>query len=141
MRSGTGRISRVLQALHLLLLRSHASTETTFKNIRMTARPNLGTKPTAISLFAGAGGCSLGFQQAGFDVRFATDIDRDAMESSRRNFAGTPYETADVRDLSAEMLLEKSAASPFIAKAGSRLFTGPRQLPARRLSNFFFCSP
>lgn len=32
--------------------------------------------PTAISLFAGAGGCSLDFQQAGFDVRFATDIDR-----------------------------------------------------------------
>ncbi len=44
-------------------------------------------KPTAISLFAGAGGCSLGFQQAGFDVQFATYIDRDAVESYRRNFA------------------------------------------------------
>jgi len=63
--------------------------------------------PTAISLFAGAGGCSLGFQQAGFDVRFATDIDRDAVESYRRNFAGTPCEVADVRDLGPEMLLDK----------------------------------
>jgi len=67
----------------------------------------MSTKPTAISLFAGAGGCSLGFQQAGFDVRFATDIDRDAVESYRRNFAGTPCEVADVRNLGPEMLLDK----------------------------------
>ncbi len=65
----------------------------------MTAHENFQTKPTAISLFAGAGGCSLGFQQAGFNVRFATDIDRDAMESYQRNFAETPCEVADVRDL------------------------------------------
>jgi DNA (cytosine-5)-methyltransferase 1 len=63
--------------------------------------------PTAISLFAGAGGCSLGFQQAGFDVRFATDIDRDAVETYRHNFPETPCEAADVRDLGLEMLLDK----------------------------------
>ena len=67
----------------------------------------LSHKPTAISLFAGAGGCSLGFQQEGFDVRFATDLDRDAVESYRRNFAGTLCEVADVRDLGPEMLLDK----------------------------------
>lgn len=64
----------------------------------------LAHEPTAISLFTGAGGCSLGFQQAGFDIRFATDIDRDAMESYRRNFSETPCEVADVRDLGREML-------------------------------------
>ncbi len=62
----------------------------------MTAHENFQTKPTAISLFAGAG-----------DVRFATDIDRDAMESYQRNFAETPCEVADVRDLGPEMLLDK----------------------------------
>ena len=46
------------------------------KDVAQTCSTKLGYKPTAISLFAGAGGCSLGFQQAGFDVRFATDIDR-----------------------------------------------------------------
>jgi DNA (cytosine-5)-methyltransferase 1 len=69
--------------------------------------PQLACKPTAISLFAGAGGCSLGFQQAGYDVRFATDIDGDAVESYRRNFPETPCEVADVRDLGPEMLLDK----------------------------------
>ncbi len=64
-------------------------------------------KPTAISLFAGAGGCSLGFQQAGYDVRFATDLDRDAVDSYHANFAETPCEAADIRDLGPEMLLEK----------------------------------
>ena len=50
--------------------------ESIVKDARLARPDKLGNKPTAISLFAGAGGCSLGFQQAGFDVRFATDIDR-----------------------------------------------------------------
>lgn len=54
--------------------------------------------PSAISLFAGAGGCSLGFRQADFDIRFATDIEPDAVESYRRNFAGSPCEARDVQD-------------------------------------------
>lgn len=61
-------------------------------------------RPTAISLFAGAGGCSLGFGQAGYDVRFATDLDAGAVESYRRNFPGTPCEAADIRQLSADSL-------------------------------------
>lgn len=71
-----------------------------------------GQQPSAISLFAGAGGCSLGFQQAGFDVRFATDVDGDAVESYRRNFAGTPCEVADVRDLGPEILLDRAGLHP-----------------------------
>lgn len=69
--------------------------------------PN-GRKPTAISLFAGAGGCSLGFQQAGYEVRFATDIDHDAVATYRKNFPDTPCEAADVRDLGPELLLTKA---------------------------------
>ena len=71
-----------------------------------------GQKPTAISLFAGAGGCSLGFSQAGYDVRFATDIDADAVESYRRNFPGTPCETADIRQLTAEAVLQRIGLNP-----------------------------
>ena len=68
--------------------------------------------PSAISLFAGAGGCSLGFQQAGFDIRFATDISRDAVETYRLNFPQTPCEVADIRDLGPETLLDKGKLRP-----------------------------
>lgn len=65
-------------------------------------------RPTAVSLFAGAGGCSLGFEQAGYDVRFATDIDADAVESYRRNFGKIPCEAADIRELNVESALDCS---------------------------------
>jgi len=69
-------------------------------------------KPTAISLFAGAGGCSLGFGQAGYDVRFATDLDADAVESYRRNFPRTPREAADIRELTADSVLQRIGLNP-----------------------------
>lgn len=64
--------------------------------------------PKAISLFAGAGGCSLGFKQAGYQVHYATDIDADAVATYQRNFPETPCEQADVRHLTAQDLLKKS---------------------------------
>ena len=74
--------------------------------------PKLDAKPTAISLFAGAGGCSLGFGQAGYDVRFATDLDADAVESYRRNFPRTPCEAADIRELTADSVLQRIGLNP-----------------------------
>ena len=38
------------------------------------------------SLFAGIGGIDLGFQQAGFDIVFANEIDKNACETYRKNF-------------------------------------------------------
>jgi len=66
------------------------------------------SRPKTISLFAGAGGCSLGFKQAGYEIRFATDIDPDAVLTYRHNFPGIPCERADIRDLNAETLLAKA---------------------------------
>ena len=65
-------------------------------------------KPTAISLFAGAGGCSLGFKQAGYDIRFATDNDADAVTSYRRNFNNISCELADIREIDGATVLESS---------------------------------
>lgn len=43
------------------------------------------TKPTAIDLFAGGGGLSLGFSKAGFDIVLALDNDADACRTYRKN--------------------------------------------------------
>ena len=69
-------------------------------------------KPTAISLFAGAGGCSLGFGQANYDIKFATDVDANAVESYRRNFPRTPCEAADIRELTADSVLQRIGLNP-----------------------------
>jgi DNA (cytosine-5)-methyltransferase 1 len=55
-------------------------------------------QPTAISLFSGAGGCSAGFRQAGFNIPYAQDIDKDCIESYATNFPDTFCEVRDIRD-------------------------------------------
>lgn len=55
--------------------------------------------PKAISLFCGAGGCSLGFKNAGYDVVLATDIDAAAANTYRQNFPETKVVTADINQI------------------------------------------
>lgn len=56
-------------------------------------------KPKAISLFCGAGGCSLGFKKAGYDIVFATDIDKTAVKTYKSNFPNTPCIQSDITEL------------------------------------------
>jgi DNA (cytosine-5)-methyltransferase 1 len=42
-------------------------------------------KPTVVSLFAGCGGLDLGFKQAGFDIIWANDFDKDSVETYKNN--------------------------------------------------------
>ena len=57
-------------------------------------------KPIAISLFAGAGGCSLGFKNAGYNIIYASDIDNSAIETYKINFPETVSECKDIKDIS-----------------------------------------
>lgn len=43
------------------------------------------SRGTVVDLFCGAGGASLGFHQAGFEIRGAVDIDEDALDTYERN--------------------------------------------------------
>lgn len=64
-------------------------------------------RPKALSLFSGAGGCSLGFKNAGFDVLYASDIDREAVNTYRKNFQNTFVEEADIQKLDSFEVLSK----------------------------------
>ena len=53
----------------------------------------------AISLFCGAGGCSLGFKQAGYEILFASDIDSLAVQTYKANFPTAKCIEADIKKL------------------------------------------
>lgn len=55
-------------------------------------------EPTAIDLFSGAGGLSLGLRQAGWNVKAACEFDAAAAETYRRNF-GAEMVHGDVRSV------------------------------------------
>lgn len=52
----------------------------------MRSSRNEQTRPIAIDLFCGAGGMSLGFEQAGFDVVLSVDVDGHHVAAHARNF-------------------------------------------------------
>lgn len=62
---------------------------------------------TAISLFCGAGGCSLGFKQAGFKILLATDIDKVAIETYKLNFPETETILDDINNINFNEIMEK----------------------------------
>jgi len=69
-------------------------------------------RPTAIDLFSGAGGLSLGLQDAGFDVVMGVDSDKESVETHRSLFAGLSVQW----DLSDPAVVDRIAA---IVKQGA----------------------
>lgn len=60
---------------------------------------------SVISLFSGCGGMDLGFQQAGFNVEWANEIDPDACSTYRHNIGDHVFE-GDIRELQRHHLPE-----------------------------------
>jgi len=68
---------------------------------RLAQTPKSATlRPIVVDLFAGAGGLSLAFEQAGFDVAAAIEIDPIHCAIHHYNFPNTPTICASVTDLS-----------------------------------------
>ena len=66
-------------------------------------------RPIAIDLFAGAGGLSLGLEQAGFDVRAAVEIDPVHCAVHHFNFPDTTVFCRSVAEISGREIRERSS--------------------------------
>jgi hypothetical protein len=103
-----------------------------------------GSRPVAVDLFAGAGGLSLGFAQAGFRVALAVEWDRDAGHTYRVSHPDTVVLDWDAAYLDAGLvrhvvdgtLLEALIAGPpcqGYSAAGLRRPDDPRNLLFREI--------
>lgn len=63
-------------------------------------------KYTAIDLFCGAGGLTVGLQKAGFDVLAGVEISKPAVETYSMNHKGHKIYDTDIRKLSAKKVLK-----------------------------------
>lgn len=63
---------------------------------------------SAVDLFSGAGGLSLGLAGAGFNVVYAADIDPACAHTHKRNLPETPFDLADVSILSGRDILHRT---------------------------------
>jgi DNA (cytosine-5)-methyltransferase 1 len=76
-----------------------------------TARSTTTHRPVAVDLFAGAGGFSLGMEQAGFDVLVAVEYDPIHACTHAFNFPLTEVICADIATVTSDMILDAAKRS------------------------------
>ena len=65
---------------------------------------NRASRLTVVDAFCGAGGMSLGFASAGFNILYAFDSDSSSLETYKHNFPDTVARAADVRDVTIDSI-------------------------------------
>ena len=87
---------------------------------------------SVVDLFSGAGGLTVGFENAGLNVAVASDIWHPAAETHRANFPNIPFIEADIRDVTAEDIKAYCGSSSPDVVAGGPPCQGFSSAGARR---------
>ncbi len=77
--------------------------------------------PTVVDLFSGAGGLSSGLSRAGYDIRWAIDIEPDAVATYRLNHPEIPHQNVacdDVRDIDLAAKIGETVPDPDLIVGG-----------------------
>jgi DNA (cytosine-5)-methyltransferase 1 len=92
------------------------------------------SKPTLLDLFAGAGGLSIGFEEAGFEVIGATDFDKWSCDTLRINHPDAAIIEGDITDLSSKELMKALGGKQVDVIVGGPPCQGFSQL-GKRIAN------
>ena len=65
-------------------------------------------KYNVLSLFTGAGGLDIGFEEVGFKIVLASDIWSESEKTFKHNFPETPFLCEDIKTITAKKILKKT---------------------------------
>lgn len=65
-------------------------------------------KINVISLYSGAGGLDLGFEQAGFKIKLAIEIDKSCCKTLKKNFKNLKVLNEDINNISYKRILKEA---------------------------------
>ena len=72
-------------------------------------------KPKVISLFSGAGGLDIGFEQAGFSIAVAVEMDPSCCDTLKTNRPDLPIINGNITDITGTEILSKAGLKPLEA--------------------------